>query len=169
MAKGQGAFTFELKGAKELQEAFALYPKLSAKHMRSAALEAGKFIYKQEGLKKYPRPGYIPQFPHGFKSEKQRRYVMMLVSQGKVPYKQGGGSSEKYGEQWYAQSYGQVGAIVGNRASYAKWLTSNAYQSEYMAKRGWRKLSEVARDSMKDVKEIFDAWTDKLLKSCGFH
>lgn len=163
----QPALTIEIHGLTELGVALGRYPKQSARHLRAAAVESGKQIYTQVGLKKYPRNMRLAQFPNGFRSEKQRRFVMMLISRGKVPYRRGQAlNSEKYGSQWYAEPYGLIGAKVGNRASYAKWLGGND-PSGYMQQRGWRRLYDVAHEQMPAVQKIYNAWIKKLIRACG--
>lgn len=151
----------EIDGLKQLQAAFDKAPALAEKHMSAAAKEAGDMILDTEGLRKYP-PGNQgrPQPP---KTPKQRAYLMWAIRTGAIelPYKRGGLKSERYGTQFYVEGE-RYGAVIGNRASYARWLTDDAQQSQYMAALGWRKLFDVATEKIDDIKAVYEGWIERL-------
>jgi hypothetical protein len=147
----------EVKGLKELQAAIAKFPQQSAKYLGQAGEEAAKrVLFTTEGLKKYPPAGAANAPPTPY-------YIRGRGTQ----YKSGNtGKSEKLGTQWYAKRQGYT-TLVGNRASYAKWVHGDEDQASFMAPKGWRKLLEVAKEKMDDILKVYDAWVDKLLKDVG--
>lgn len=135
----------------------------------AAGTQAAKLILRQRGLQRYP-----PQrrgMPQPFVSDRQRRYFFWALAQGiiEVPYRRGKSArSERYGTQFYVESHPRnLTTIVGNRASYARWLTDKDQQSGYMAARGWRKLKEVALEQEDNIVAIYDRWIQQALKRIG--
>lgn len=140
------------------------------KYMSAMAEEAGNLIIKQQGLKKYPPATEANQAGrYSLKNHRAMGYYIRgrgwsypLTKGGAVTGYKNTGSSEKYGTQFYVKREG-TGARIGNRASYAKYLTDENDQSERMAKIGWRKMIDVAREKMPQIKKIFDKWVQKAL------
>ena len=101
-------------------------------------------------------------------TDKQRRGFFAKLHSGEieVPYRRGQSpNSEKYGSQWYIAEK-KYGVKMGNRASYAGYLTGND-QANYMAGLGWRKLWDVAKEKQTKITAIFQKWVDKLIKDAG--
>jgi hypothetical protein len=153
-------------GADKLASALRQWPKKVERYMKGAGKEAATDIIETTGLRKYPTQ--IVGTPVVWKSEKQRRYVMAAIRRGEieVPYRRGGKRSERYGTQYYIKSEGMDTAI-GNRASYAKWLTDSKYQSRAMSARGWLKLLDTAVAKQGAITKIYQEWVDKLLYDVG--
>jgi hypothetical protein len=81
------------------------------------AIEAGCMAVAaelQNELAAYPRASGKPQ---AFKSAKQRRYVMMLIRAGKVPYKRTG----NLGQRWHIRRI-SLGAVLSNASGYARYV-----------------------------------------------
>ena len=74
-------------------------------------------------------------------------------------------NSERLGTQYYVKSTG-YNTIIGNRASYAKWVIGEQ-QASFMAPKGWRKLFSVAKEKLRKIEQIYQAWTDRCLKELG--
>lgn len=127
-----------------------------ARYMSAMAHEAGQHVIKQKGLMRYPPATEANQPPTPY-------YIRGRGTQNKSGNNH---KSERYGTQFYVKREGDH-AIIGNRASYAKYLTSEDEQSETMAKYGWRKLADVVKEQMPQIKKIFDKWVQKALKEVG--
>jgi hypothetical protein len=68
-----------------------------------------------------------------------------------------------YGKQYYVESHPPLTTIVGNRASYARWLTSETQQARQMRKRGWRVLADVVREQYDPIVGIYERWTKQAI------
>lgn len=136
-----------------------------ARYMSAMAHEAGQHVIKQKGLMRYP-PSTEANKPGRYSLKTHRAMPYYIRGRG-MQYKSGNNyKSERYGTQFYVKREGDH-AIIGNRASYAKYLASEDEQSEVMAKYGWRKLIDVAKEQMPAIKKIFDKWVQKALKEVG--
>ncbi len=110
-------------------------------------------LLQTQGVQRYPPsgPGNQPPTPY---------YVRGRGTQ----YARGNrGNSERYGTQFYVRSESD-GVTVGNRASYAKWLTDEKMQARRMAKIGWRKLADVAKEKRRRLGEIMVGWIARAVK-----
>ena len=145
-----------------------------ARYLSQMAHEAGEYVVKQPGLKRYPRsteanqPGrwsLATHRPMGYYI-RGRGWSYPLTKNGVVTRYKNLHNSERYGTQFYVKREGDH-ARIGNRASYAKWLTDEQDQSKKMAAIGWRKLIDVAREKMPQIKRIFNKWVQKALKESG--
>lgn len=142
-----------ITGLKELQAAIAKFPKQSAIYLGKAGKEAAdRVILPEEGLKKYPPAtgANAPPTPYYIRGVGTQYLSKNL------------GNSERLGTQWYVKS-ASFKTEIGNRASYAKWVHGEE-QASFMAPKGWRKLTEVAKEKLADITKVYDAWVKKLLK-----
>lgn len=145
-----------------------------ARYLSQMAHEAGEFVIKQPGLKRYPRSTEANQPGRwSLKTHRPMGYYIRgkgwqspRVSGGQVTGYKNMGNSERYGTQFYVKREGDH-ARIGNRASYAKWLADEHDQSKKMAAIGWKKLIDVAREQLQQIKRIFDKWIQKALKESG--
>lgn len=160
-----GTIHIEVKGLKELQAAIAKFPRMVEIYMGKAGQEAAdRVILNTAGLRKYPPDAArAPQAQNW--TDKQRRYFFWALRQGiiEVPYRRTlSPGSENFGKQWYVKRKG-FSTEIGNRASYAHWLSGDD-QSAYQAARGWRKLLDVANEKLPQITKVYNAWVAKLLK-----
>jgi hypothetical protein len=73
--------------------------------------------------------------------------------------------SERYGTQFYTQiPTGTMNTIIGNRASYAPFLADDDRQARAMAKKGWRKLWDVAKEKTGEITRIYQGWINRLIR-----
>jgi hypothetical protein len=111
--------------------------------------------YVRRRLTQYPpaRRGPMPGFP---KSDKQRRYVMMLVRRGEVPYFRGiSPKSENLKHSWNVRSEaGGYVATIGTAVSYAPYVQDEARQALYHRITGWPTVQSVAREEAERVGQI---------------
>jgi len=75
------------------------------------------------------------------------------------------GNSERLGTQFYTQAAG-LNTKIGNRASYARYVVGEG-QARFMAPKGWRKLFDVAKEKVPQIKKVYEAWINKCIKDLG--
>jgi len=143
-------------GLDKLAKAFNRFPKEITRNMSEAGHEAGKEIVETQGLQSYPPETEANKPPTPYY---QRGFGMIYKNSTK-------GTSENYGKQFYIKRVGDT-TTIGNRASYAKYLTGKDDQAIAMGKKGWRILIEVAKEKLDKIKRIYQAWIDKTIKDLG--
>lgn len=146
----------EVKGADLLAKNMYRFADEIKEAMQAAAMEAASELLEAQGLKKYPPETAANKPPTPY-------YIRGRGTQYKSYNK---GNSEKYGTKFYVKREG-YGAIIGNSASYAKYLTDEKEQATHMARIGWRKLIDVAREKLPKLKTIFDKWAQYLINKLG--
>ena len=115
-----------------------------AQTLEVAGREAGESMLSEEGLRRYPASssGNQPPVPYYIRG-RGVQYRTRNTNQ-----------SERYGTRFYVQAAGMQ-TRVGNTASYAPYLTDDAKQSRAMARIGWRKLIEVARERASEIVALY--------------
>jgi hypothetical protein len=143
-------------GLDKVVAAIDRFPREIAKYMRAAGKEAGREVVDTVGLRQYPPAGEgnVPPTPFYIRGVGTQYATKNLHN------------SERYGTQFYITPM-TYGATIGNRASYAKWLTDETDQAQHMAKIGWRKLIDVAHEKVHQIETIYDKWIAKLIKDLG--
>jgi hypothetical protein len=121
--------------------------------LEAAGKEAGQEIIDTVGLSRYPPEGKGNVLPYPF-------YIRKIGTQ--VSENKNLGNSEKYGTQFFIMAKGLI-TTIGNRASYARYL-AGLRQSKAMAQIGWRKLYDVAKDKIPQLRGIYQRWINYLLK-----
>jgi len=124
--------------------------------MEAAGQEAATEIMDTEGLKRYPpsTAANAPPTPY---------YIRGTGTQLKS---RNLGNSEDYKNQFYAK-HTTAGTLIGNRASYAKYLADEKEQATHMARIGWRKLIDVAMEKLGVITTIFNKWVDYTIRKLG--
>lgn len=99
------------------------------------------------GLRHYPPYKHVPYSEiGGFKSDKQRRYVMARIREGTID--PGISASTGYfRDAWQISGEAPRYNIV-NDVAYAGFLVGNAEQSLHSQKQGWRKISQTIADNI---------------------
>ena len=148
--------SIRVAGIEELRRALKDTPGALEQAMQPAGDEIGRTILGTEGLRRYPPTTSANQPP------------VPYYQRGQGTQYAGGnsGKSERYGTQFYVESKGYT-TTIGNRASYAPYLADDELQARSMAAKGWRKLIDVARDKIDEIKRIYDAWVAYALKKAG--
>jgi len=125
-------------------------------------VSAGRIFGRLEGARKRVTK-YPPAFkgPYPWVSDKQRRYVMMMIRRGeiKVPYQR----TYKYRDAWKVvkteRGYALVGTAAGKRGEYTKYVSGDAY-GEHQARihQGrWAGLRDAVEEALTRLpKEIAD-------------
>jgi hypothetical protein len=130
-------------------------PKVSAGRMFGRLESARiKLIRAPGGVS--PVPFYEPNGPNPWVSDKQRRFVMMMIRRGdiKLPYRRTGG----YARGWRVVKT-QNGYALVNASSKAKWVSGTAYGTDQarIHQGRWPLLRDVVEESVAQLpKEIAD-------------
>lgn len=148
--------TVKITNADQVQRALEQAPQTMLAALNQAGREAAeRIILDTEGLKRYPpaSAANLPPTPY---------YVRGRGTQ----YATGNAyNSERLGTQFYVRS-ANASTYIGNRTSYAPFVIGPA-QSRVMARLGWRKLEDVAREKIDAVASVYQAWVDRALKGLG--
>lgn len=125
-------------------------------YIQAANQQASREILDTQGLRKYPpsTAANMPPTPYYI------RGVGTQTASGNM------GNSQRLGSQWKVTPYGKVGMKISNDVTYAPYVHGNN-QAGHMARIGWRKLEEVAREKVGAIAEIYNRWIDKLIKDKG--
>ncbi len=144
--------------AKSLLAKLKKFPVKMKTFWQQGGEEAAAEVLGTRGVgKNYPPapPGSLPPPPYY-----QRGVGYMNVSGlGKK-------KSERYGTVWKIKSRGYT-TVATNKASYAKYLVGDDEQAKAMAKIGWRKLGDVAKEKRTKINTIMKKWIRKGLKDLG--
>ena len=146
----------ELRGLDDLKRKLRAAPEQLQRYLSAAGNEAGHEVIASEGLQKYPpaTAANAPPTPYYIRGRGTQLKSRNL------------GESQRYGTQFFVNAAG-LKTTIGNRASYAQWLTDENKQSHVMARIGWRKLIDVAREKQAQVIRIFEAWVAKGIRDSG--
>jgi len=155
--------SIEILGLKELRAKLKrLDDRLRDELMRTAR-DAGKLVEVE--AKRYPTASRRPM---KFVSEKQRRFVMMLVRQGRVPYRRTHQLETSF-NTLTSVSGNDVVATVGSSVSYAPWVKGHKAaggagpQARYH-KGTWKTLLADLRAKRPEIRELFRAMVRRWLK-----
>ena len=70
--------------------------------------------------------------------------------------------SEHYGRNFKVEKKG-MGVTILNKVSYGKYL-GGEQQARHMARIGWRKVFDVAKEKQAEITEIFNLWIARLIR-----
>lgn len=100
----------------------------------------------------------------GWKSEKQRRYVMARIREGtiKIPYRR----TQNLRRGWKTLGYGR-NQIVVNEVPYAGWVKDIATQTQAHMLRGWEVTANDIRNKLGQIVRKFEAGAKKAIKRLG--
>jgi hypothetical protein len=104
---------------------------------------------QEHGLKHYPPYKYVPYAKAygGFKSAKQRRYVMAMIKEGRIdpgyPHRTG-----EFQRGWSFQPSGANRYTIKNDTPYAGYLVGNDYQANMPRLIGWRKIADIIKSNL---------------------
>lgn len=103
---------------------------------------------QSHGLKHYSPYQYVPyrKAYGGFFSDKQRRYVMAMIQQGKIdpgyPHRTG-----EFQRAWEYKVSGSGRYTITNATPYGGYLVDDNKQARLPGMAGWRKVSEIIKDN----------------------
>lgn len=147
----------DISGDKELIRKFGKLPEA----VQDAGTEfANAYIIRK--MKEYQPYKYVSiQQAGGWRSEKQRRYVMAMIRNGtiKIPYRRTQGLRNR----WELMGEGK-NQIVVNESPIAGFVMGHGTQSRMMQMRGWKTENErLERDHDKIVQK-YDAGVKKAIR-----
>jgi len=148
--------SIEVKGLKEIDAKLKKLGVSLEKYAQQGFMESSKDIIKTQGIQKYPpaTDANLPPTPY---------YIRGRGMQYKA---RNDGKSERYGTQWHVEKV-KWGIKIGNRASYAKYLTDEKEQARAMARIGWKKLADVVKERMPKIKRTVDASIKAAIRKAG--
>lgn len=143
------------EGVSEILAKYGRMPHFLASKLKAAGKDAGVEVVNTRGLKNYPPPTGanappVPYYVRGVGTQYASRNL---------------GNSEQYGARWDIKP-GTRRTVVSNSASYAPYLAGER-QARAMARIGWRKLFDVAKEKMRLITEIFSKAVDSALRQAG--
>lgn len=101
-----------------------------------------------------PRRKTIKQVYGGFKSERQRRYVMMLVKEGRVPYKRTGQLGRSITTRVDVEGF-SVLIRIGTNYKAARYVIGKRSQARYH-QGNWTPLEDDMRAALPKIAGVFD-------------
>ena len=145
-----------IAGADKIVKGFNAFPKEIKENFRQAGHESATAVIKTVGLAEYPplTEANSPPTPYYIRGR-----GMQYKSKNNM-------KSEKYGTKFYVKQEG-YGTIIGNSASYAKYLADENKQATALAAYGWRKLIDVAREKLGKITTIFEKWAQYTIDKLG--
>lgn len=158
-----------VRGVDQLKKFFS---ELTPAARKAAVKGASEYLIgnDQRGLKHYPSYKYVTRksaYGQTFSSDKQRRYVMAMIREGKTtPGQSNRNGTLKAGWAWKKQGAG-YGASVYNNVPYATFVMGDAGQARQPAKVGWRKLMAVVESNLNGMIRAASTEVNKWLKGRG--
>lgn len=127
--------------AKRLEDLGAKIPKISKGRIY------GRVQAMIKRITKYPLP-WRGRLPRGwFKSDRQRRYVMMLVREGKVPYQRGG----SYESDWSVEA-NRDGYTLRSTGEKARWVSGDEIGLQAKIHQGrWAVAIDVVKEEIEKL------------------
>jgi len=143
----------ELEGLDKLVAKFNKFPREIARNFGAAGEESAKdVILPTEGMQNYPpttaaNEPPVPYYIRGRGTQYATRNLM---------------NSQRLGTKWNVARSG-FNTITGNPVSYSRYVHGEE-QAEAMAGIGWKKLLDVAKDKLKAIQKVYQAWVNKTIK-----
>ncbi len=174
----------QVPGLDQVINALNLYPAEQQRALQDAATLAGDKVLNTVGLRKYPPETSAnhpppPYYIRGRGMEVFARLTRFVSARTtkfnrftmKESYSKPGyyaerttknlNNSERLGTKFYTlgevRTLGSAAVRIGNTASYAKHVIGDDDQAQFMAAKGWRKLGEVAREKVGEIRDVFEA------------
>lgn len=155
--------SIEIRGLRELNNKLRRMDESLNDELTRTLRDAGKLVEVE--AKRYP--GQTHKTMH-FVSERQRRYVMMLVRQGKVPYRRTH-QLETSINTVVKSVGGDMVASVGTNAVHAPWVIghksvgSAGPQARYH-KGNWQTLRQDLAEKRDEIKALFKRMVQRWLR-----
>jgi hypothetical protein len=145
----------KIDGIEKLQANLTAFGQELTDGLGGAGIQASEEILNTTGLQNYPAETAANQPPTPY-----------YVRGAGMQYQYGNnGKSEVYGTQFYTEQRSYT-TVIGNRASYARYL-GGSEQAQAMKRIGWRKLIDVAREKLPQIKDIYQQWIDRAIRRLG--
>ena len=143
----------EVEGLDKVLAKLHKFPGKIARNFSAAGAEAAKdVILPTEGLLNYPpiTEANMPPVPYYIRGRGTQYMTRNLMN------------SERLGTRWVVERKG-FSTVIGNPVSYARFVHGEE-QAEAMASIGWRKLFDVAKEKIKAIQKVYQAWVNKTIK-----
>jgi len=143
----------ELEGLDKLVAKLNKFPKEIASNFSAAGAEAAKdVILPTEGMQNYPpmTAANAPPVPYYIRHRGTQYATRNLEN------------SELLGTKWTVERKG-FNTVIGNPVSYSRYVHGKE-QAKAMADIGWKKLFDVAKEKLKDIQKVYQAWVNKTIK-----
>ena len=140
------------------------FPAEFKRYSQAAAQESvDKVLMGVEGFTAYP-PATAANAPRTDKTPPGTPYYIRgrgMERAGRIKPKYNDRKSQRYGTGWKSKRH-EYGAILGNKATYGKYLGGDD-QVDWARRYGWRKIRDIANESLPRIGEIFGKWYRKLV------
>jgi len=150
----------DIAGAKEIEEKLKQIPP----EAQDAGVESAK-VYIVNFEQAYPPYTYVSiEQAGGWRSEKQRRYVMARIREGsiQIPYAR----TQTLRKGWRVEGSGR-NQIVVNEVEYAPYVKDIQSQAQGHMLRGWGVVQTEIQDRMDEIVRKFDAGVKEALRKLG--
>lgn len=143
----------EIEGLDKLVSKLNKFPREISRNFEAAGEEAAKdVILPTEGLQNYPpataaNEPPVPYYIRGRGTQYATRNLM---------------NSERVGTRWTVVRRA-FNTVIGNPVSYSRYLHGEE-QAEAMKAIGWKKLFDVAKEKLKAIQKVYQAWVNKTIK-----
>jgi hypothetical protein len=135
-----------VKGIEKIQEFLRALP-LGTKTVATRGVAEYLIGDVSHGLKHYPPYTHVPYSAiGGFRSDRQRRYVMARIREGSI--EPGISASNGYFRDAWRISGEAPRYNLVNDVGYAGFLVGDSQQSLHSQKQGWRKISQTIADNL---------------------
>jgi hypothetical protein len=121
--------------------------------------------YMVNSLRIYPPYSYVSvEQSGGWRSEKQRRFVMAAIRDGRIqiPYRR----TQRFAQGWHTLGSG-ANQIVVNETEYGPFLVDDVLQSLGSNMRGWERLGGFIAGRIEEIIRRFEAGGRNAIKRLG--
>ena len=146
--------TVEIKGLEELKQKFGGVPPMLRSRLARAGTRYAPVLMDTQGVRTYP--------PTTAANMEPTPYYIRGTGTQYASYNKG--ESEQYNLRFTVESR-ETTTIIGNTASYAKWLAGEYSQALAMARIGWKKLIDAAKETRTQMLHIYSEEVDNALKA----
>lgn len=152
----------EVYGVEEIRSLLAKVPTAVADE---AVDEVNKYLLNV--LKQYPPYKHVRYADAygGFKSDKQRRYVMARIAEGTITPGYAN-RSQNFAKGWKVVDKG-VSSLIVNEVPYGHYLMGDTTQARIMGMIGWDRITFIIRERMPEIVKKAVAGVKKGLAKLG--
>ena len=160
---GNDFITVDVQGIQNLQEKLSKLGGLAAPQIAEDVAEYLKNVVQTE----QPTPNMVSRkaaYGQTFQSDKQRRWFFAALADGslQVPYKRTQGMRNA----WRVIGKGGLNPMLVNETEAAYW-TMGEVQARQPAMVGWKKLDDIVKSRMYQIKGVANAAVKKVIRILG--
>lgn len=152
-----------IAGLPEIREKLArIYPEAA-----DAGVEEAD-VYIVDAARLYPPYSYVPlSSVGGFVSDRQRRYVMASIAEGRITPGRSN-RTQRLARGWHTVGQG-VNQIVVNEVEYAVYEYQIGQQTQMHMLQGWDVIPTFLQNRMAEILRRFDAGVKNALRKLGLN